>query len=822
MDAETAVAWRSLQTLYASDDNGRAHAIHAATLCRKGFEELVRAWTLERAGQLVRRTLLDPRGALQVPRIWEQLWQFMRPGRSGGAARYAPSERRSIWCGFGGAVELARDQLRGYRVVVNAIGLVLAQQQEQGTTALERDLDAMFRALLLNSSARAFTVLARVFFGEQFKAHARECRAASAAVDAARMDDGGEEECSSGEDSNSSEEEELEAGEEDEADEVPALARSPAAMGAALAELRWLAVTEEAAMQTLYEQIDKRVQRKCGGDDFTDTLGAALGGLEGWLQRVTFPWLEQVMPAPAAGSGGGADGVAPVPAHVQRQRRLMFHLHEAFCALRIGQLFSIIAHSTREDDDEDDEEEEDVRACLDDLRRALKETQQHQLLVESLRTALRSRLLKPDAKTRTIIDVYIAMIRVLRLLDPAGVLLEAVAEPVKQYLRQRSDTVRVVITSLTGEGGLASELRRGNALLDGDAGDSDDESSGPGAQWEPDPIEADPTKTSHSRRTSDILSMLVGIYGSQDLFVQEYRNILADSLLRLNEFDTTPFYNVIEQMKLRFGDDSLTNCEIMVQDVDSSRRILTTIREKLPADTLDAKIISKHFWPSMHPDEFALHPEMEGRFDEFAKQYAVLKNPRRLEWQRGLGAVQLELELHGEMREFDAVPPLQASAIMHFQGAGTGSWTLPDLAAVLKVPEDLLRRKMGFWVNRGVLKETRDGAGGSIMFTLTTQEASGGDLNGGAIEEEESEMGGSADNQAAAAKEVYLNYIKGMCTNMGALPLERIHNMLLMFCSGDEHPYEYDESQLRAFLNDLVKEDVLECSAGEYSVKETI
>ena len=108
------------------------------------------------------------------------------------------------------------------------------------------------------------------------------------------------------------------------------------------------------------------------------------------------------------------------------------------------------------------------------------------------------------------------------------------------------------------------------------------------------------------------------------------------------------------------------------------------------------------------------------------------------------------------------------------------------------------------------------------MFTLTTQEASGGDLNGGAIEEEESEMGGSADNQAAAAKEVYLNYIKGMCTNMGALPLERIHNMLLMFCSGDEHPYEYDESQLRAFLNDLVKEDVLECSAGEYSVKETI
>ena len=835
LDAETAHAWDAMQTLYASDDCGSAHAQHAATLCRKGFEELVRTWTLERAGQLVRCTLLAPRGAAQVPRVWEQLSPFLYPMRGGVAARYSSSERRRIWRGFGHTVELVRQQFRGYRVVVNAIGSVLAHQgQGRGrhvaavataaaasSTALEHDFDAMFRALLINSSARAFTVLARVFFGEQFKAHARERRAAAATADKdTRVGGGGdgeEDEAESSEGSDDSDEEEEE--EEEEAEQAPALARSPVEMGAALAELRWLAALEEAATQTLYEQIDQRVQRKCGGADFTDALGAALGGLESWLERVTFPWLEQVLPSTSVAFAAEDAHASPVLAQAQRRRRLSFHLHEAFCALRIGQLFSIIAHSTREDDDEgDDEEDEDVRACLDDLRRALDETQQHRLLVDSLRAALRSRLLKPDAKTRTIIDFYIAMIRVLRLLDPSGVILETVAEPVKQYLRQRSDTVRVVITSLTGEGGLASELRRGNALLDGDAGDSDDESGGPGAKWEPDPIEADPTKTSHSRRTSDILSMLVGIYGSQDLFVQEYRNILADSLLRMNGFDIEPFYNVIEQMKLRFGDDSLTNCEIMVQDVESSRRILKTILEKMPDRMLDAKIISKHFWPSAHPDDFALHPAMEERFKQFAKQYAVLKNPRRLDWQRGLGTVQLELELHGETREFDAVPPFQASAIMHFQGADDAAWTLPELAATLKAPEEVTRRKMGFWVNRGVLKEARDSAG-AIVFTLTSQKAPRGEMNGGAMEEEESEMDASADNQMAAAKEVYLNYIKGMCTNMGALPLERIHNMLLMFCGGDEHPYEFDEGQLRTFLTDLVKEDVLECSSGEYSVK---
>jgi len=56
--------------------------------------------------------------------------------------------------------------------------------------------------------------------------------------------------------------------------------------------------------------------------------------------------------------------------------------------------------------------------------------------------------------------------------------------------------------------------------------------------WMPDPIEADPTKTSKSRRSSDILSMLVQIYGSKELFVTEYRFILAEKLLKKRDYDT--------------------------------------------------------------------------------------------------------------------------------------------------------------------------------------------------------------------------------------------------------------------------------------------
>lgn len=59
--------------------------------------------------------------------------------------------------------------------------------------------------------------------------------------------------------------------------------------------------------------------------------------------------------------------------------------------------------------------------------------------------------------------------------------------------------------------------------------DSDDEAETDEAalasaeRWEPDPVDADPSRSARSRRMHDIISMLVGIYGSKELFITEYR-----------------------------------------------------------------------------------------------------------------------------------------------------------------------------------------------------------------------------------------------------------------------------------------------------------
>lgn len=55
---------------------------------------------------------------------------------------------------------------------------------------------------------------------------------------------------------------------------------------------------------------------------------------------------------------------------------------------------------------------------------------------------METRLLHPGVSTPDILTAYIAAIRSMRVLDPTGLLLETVTQPVHQYLRSREDTVR--------------------------------------------------------------------------------------------------------------------------------------------------------------------------------------------------------------------------------------------------------------------------------------------------------------------------------------------------------------------------------------------
>jgi anaphase-promoting complex subunit 2 len=108
--------------------------------------------------------------------------------------------------------------------------------------------------------------------------------------------------------------------------------------------------------------------------------------------------------------------------------------------------------------------------------------------------------------------------------------------------------------------------------------------------WDPDPIDAGPDF--RANKPSDVVSTLVSIYDSRDLFVKELQVLLAQRLLAIKEdgyekvdkevlvsnlvlVSLFMFFQRrnIEILKIRFGEAALQVCEVMLKDMTDSKRI---------------------------------------------------------------------------------------------------------------------------------------------------------------------------------------------------------------------------------------------------------
>lgn len=63
-------------------------------------------------------------------------------------------------------------------------------------------------------------------------------------------------------------------------------------------------------------------------------------------------------------------------------------------------------------------------------------------------------------------------------------------------------------------------------------------------------MEADPSKGGQYRRKVDILGMIVGIIGSKDQLVNEYRVMLAEKLLNKFDYDIDSEIRTLELLKV--------------------------------------------------------------------------------------------------------------------------------------------------------------------------------------------------------------------------------------------------------------------------------
>ncbi len=201
-------------------------------------------------------------------------------------------------------------------------------------------------------------------------------------------------------------------------------------------------------------------------------------------------------------------------------------------------------------------------------------------------------------------------------------------------------------------------------------------------------------------------------------------------------------------------------------------------------------------------------------FDTYSTTFSKLKPNRKLKWLPNLGHVRIVLEL--EDRTFDmSVTPVHAACIHHF--SIQKSWEITRLAAVLEMDDLNTRRALGFWIKQGIVKESEDDEGNgtgtySVLETVDTSLPLSSANPGPVVEEGSGSAVQSVEESEADEMKIYWSFVVGMLTNVGTLPIDRIHSMLGMFAPS----YNRSSEELREFLSRMIKEECLEFKGGVY------
>lgn len=442
-----------------------------------------------------------------------------------------------------------------------------------------------------------------------------------------------------------------------------------------------------------------------------------LSEMEAWVDDFVKNWISEIYGIPS--SHEDLKFIAP---------RLDQFLKEAYAEVRKSHMFEIII------------EYPNSEAGIQDLKMCLEMATSPDFrlnLIESVKQSLTESLLHPGVNTFDILTAYISAIKALRALDPTGLILQLITEPIRKYLKSRDDTVRCIVSALTDEDSnseLNREMIRSSAQpyqsgVSGKLEESEMTILNEGEKctvnnfesWKPDPIKVNSSDdVMKSSRFSDIVSILVNIYETKDRFVEEYQKLLSQRILnKYDECNLDMELRNLELLTMRFSDCELHRCEVMLKDVNFSKRINKRIlsgeikNHKLDGyKNLDVLIVSSPFWPekfspmattSDNPPNIPFPPEIEASIKTYTKAFEALQACRTLHWRHHLGSVNLDLTINGKTQNF-VVSPLHASLLYLFKEKK--SWRLSELMLRTSLPAATLRSRLTLWQRNGLIKDS--------------------------------------------------------------------------------------------------------------------
>lgn len=477
--------------------------------------------------------------------------------------------------------------------------------------------------------------------------------------------------------------------------------------------LQRLNIFEELAGPTVMLVCRSIIERRVAAKGRSNYSCSYLNELSTWVRDVLARWISRVY-----GHTGLREDLS---------EKLQQFLRDVYAESRVAHMFEIIV------------EYPNSEAAIQDLRSFLEQTTSsefRQNMIDSVKQSLVESLLHPGVNTYDILTAYISAIKALRALDPTGLVLQLVTEPVRRYLKSRADTVRCIVTALTDEDN-NSELNRemiktssqnSETGPDGKRGAIEMNLPNEGEkctvanfeQWRPDSLKVVSTDDlMKSSRFSDIVSILVNIYSTKDLFVEEYQKLLSQRLL--NKFDECTLDSELrnlELLTLRFSDCELHRCEVMLRDVQTSKRVNKRIlsgdirEHKLKSfKDINALIISSPFWPSKfgplaslteESPKLSFPPEIEEAIETYTVAFEAIQASRTLFWRHHLGTVNMDITVNGRTSNHN-VSPLHASLIYLFKSRKC--WRLNEIQSVTSLPALTIRSRLDTWKTKGIIRD---------------------------------------------------------------------------------------------------------------------
>ncbi|WVQ64090.1 uncharacterized protein L199_002249 [Kwoniella botswanensis] len=383
--------------------------------------------------------------------------------------------------------------------------------------------------------------------------------------------------------------------------------------------------------------------------------------------------------------------------------RFDYYLCKCFFDIRTDELFDIIVDFP------------DSMAALEDLKECLFKVDQRLELVNKLNAANLKRLLHPGAETKLVLSIYISTIRSLRILDPQGVLLHKVATPIRKHLRERSDTTKCIVSALVEGEELGDENENAGLIRDG-AEDGMEIEDWSDPKWDPEPVDAAPEF--RSGKAGDIVSTLVSIYQTREVIVKELQVLLATRLLAVRDYDAVKEIRIIELLKLRFGEQALQICDVMLKDMADSKRIDDHVQGDIKS-TVHPLVISKMFWPNVPGTSLCLPPKLLKAQQEYESAFHHFKPDKHLRFLQSLGTVHMSIELEDRVVEVEA-NPIQASIIELFEGQDI--LTVGAIKEKLKITDKLIKDGLGWWKEKGVVREEGEREGWRLLEIAEDEE----------------------------------------------------------------------------------------------------